>query len=140
MPDALLEPNPDDFQTVTLAVAIGPTTDGEDAPSGDGSATEGRIIVVGDVDFLQDQFVQANPQNLVFTLNAVDWLGQDEALIGIRSKIRTPPVLSFASESQSLALKWGNLVGVPLLFVLFGVVRVTGRRRRVEARWDRAAA
>ena len=137
MPDALLEPDPNDFQTVTLAVALDPAATGGGGSSGEGrgSATEGRMIVVGDVDFLQEQFVRANPQNLVFTLNAIDWLAQDEALIGIRSKLRTPPVMAFTSEFQRAALKWGNLVGVPLLFVALGVVRVTGRRRRIEARW-----
>jgi len=137
MPDALLEPNRDDFQTVTLAVALDPAAadDGESPSGGDDSATGGRMIVIGDVDFLQEQFLQANPQNLVFTLNAIDWLAQDEALIGIRSKLRTPPVMAFTSEFQRVALKWGNLVGVPLLFILLGVVRVTGRRRRAETRW-----
>ncbi len=98
------------------------------------------MIVVGDVDFLQEQFVRANPQNLVFTLNAIDWLAQDEALIGIRSKLRTPPVMAFTSEFQRALLKWGHLVGVPLLFVALGVVRVTGRRRRIEARWKALAS
>ena len=142
MPDALLEPDPDDFQTVTLAVALDPAATGEGGSSGqgDGSAAEGRMIVVGDVDFLQEQFLRSNPQNLVFTLNAIDWLAQDEALIGIRSKLRTPPVMAFTSEFQRALLKWGNLVGVPLLFVALGVVRVTGRRRRTEARWKVAAS
>lgn len=137
MPDALLEPDRDDFQTVTVAVALDPsaTDDGESSGREDDSAKGGRMIVIGDVDFLQEQFLQANPQNLVFTLNAIDWLAQDEALIGIRSKLRTPPVMSFTSEFQRVALKWGNLVGVPLLFILLGVVRVTGRRRRAETRW-----
>ena len=137
MPDALLEPDRNDFQTLTLGVALDPAAadDGESSGGGDDSATAGRMIVIGDVDFLQEQFVQANPQNLVFTLNAMDWLAQDEALIGIRSKLRTPPVMAFTSEFQGAALKWGNLVGVPLLFVLLGVVRVTGRRRRAETRW-----
>ncbi len=141
MPDALLEPNPDDFQTLTLAVALDPaaTEEGGAAP-GDGAVTAGRIIVVGDVDFLQTDFVQNNPQNLLFTLNAIDWLAQDEALIAIRSKVRTPPVMSFTSEFQSLLLKWGNLVGVPLLFVVLGLIRVTGRRRRIEARWEAEVA
>ena len=98
------------------------------------------MIVVGDVDYLQEQFVRSNPQNLVFTLNAIDWLAQDEALISIRSKLRTPPVMAFTSEFQSALLKWGNLVGVPLFFVALGVVRVTGRRRRTEARWKAAAS
>lgn len=142
MPAALLDPNPEDFQTVTLAVALDPTAagNGESSSEGDGSGAEGRMIVVGDVDFLQEQFLRSNPQNLVFTLNAIDWLAQDEALIGIRSKIRTPPVMAFTSEFQRVTLKWGNLVGVPLLFVALGVVRVTGRRRRIEARWNEVAS
>jgi ABC-type uncharacterized transport system involved in gliding motility auxiliary subunit len=140
MPDALLDPNPDDFQIVTLAVALDPAASGNGGSSADrdGSATEGRIIVVGDVDFLQEQFLQASPENLVFTLNSIDWLAQDEALIGIRSKLRTPPVMAFTSEFQRTALKWGNLVGVPLLFVTVGVTRVARRRRRIEARWKEA--
>jgi len=135
MPDALLEPDRNDFQTLTVAVALDPAADDGESSGGADPVTDGRMIVIGDVDFLQEQFVQANPQNLVFTLNAIDWLAQDEALIGIRSKLRTPPVMAFTSEFQSAALKWGNLVGVPLLFVLLGVVRVTGRRRRAETRW-----
>ena len=142
MPDALLDPNPDDFQVVTLAAALDPaaTGNGESSAAGDGSATEGRMVVVGDVDFLQEQFLRANPQNLAFTLNSIDWLAQDEALIGIRSKLRTPPVMAFTSEFQRGALKWGNLVGVPLLFVTVGITRVAGRRKRIEARWKEAAS
>jgi len=142
MPDALLEPDPADFQTLTLAVALDPAArgDGGSSAEGTGSAAEGRMVIVGDVDYLQEQFVRSNPQNLVFTLNAVDWLAQDEALIGIRSKFRTPPVLAFTSDFQRVALKWGNLVGVPLLFSALGLVRVTGRCRRTKARWKETAS
>lgn len=99
----------------------------------------GRIIAVGDGDFLEDRFVQSNSQNLVFAANAVDWLAQDEALIGIRSKDRTPPTLAFESEAGKNALKWGSLVGVPVLFMLFGFLRVNGRTTRAERRWNEAA-
>ena len=95
----------------------------------------GRMVVVGDASFTDGQFVQANPANLLFLANAIDWLAQDEALINIRSKDRTPPQLVFASDLSRNVLKWGNLVGVPVLFVLMGVLRVTGRRRRAELRW-----
>jgi ABC-type uncharacterized transport system involved in gliding motility auxiliary subunit len=93
------------------------------------------VIVVGDATFLEPQFARANPQNVLFAANAVDWLAQDESLIRIRSKTRTPPSLAFTSDWGRNAMKWGNLAGVPLLFVLYGVLRVTGRRRRAEARW-----
>jgi ABC-type uncharacterized transport system involved in gliding motility auxiliary subunit len=101
-------------------------------PEGD---PRGRLIVVGDASFAEAQFVQQNPGNVAFLANAIDWLARDEALIGIRSKNRTPPNLLFESDSSRNLLKWGNLLGVPLLFVLFGAVRVTGRKRRAEARW-----
>ena len=84
--------------------------------------------------------MRSNPHTPVLTLNAIAWLAQDEALISIRSKLRIPPVMAFTSDFQRVALKWGNLVGVPLLFVLLGVVRVTGQRRRTVARWPEVAS
>ena len=131
MPDALLQPDPDGFQTVTLAVAIG----GGEAESATNDVQEGRIIVVGDVDFLEESFIQVSPDNLIFAENAIDWLAQDEALIAIRSKTRTPPPIIFTSDFQKASLRWGNLIGVPLLIVIYGVMKVTGRRRRAEVRW-----
>ncbi len=131
MPDALLQPDPDGFQTVTLAVAIG---GGENEPTTN-DVREGRIIVVGDVDFLEESFIQVSPDNLIFAENAIDWLAQDEALIAIRSKTRTPPPIVFTSDFQKASLRWGNLIGVPLIIVIYGVMKVTGRRRRAEVRW-----
>ena len=84
--------------------------------------------------------MQANPGNLLFLANAIDWLAQDEALISIRSKNRVPPGLIFESDGVQRVLKWGNLFGVPFLIVLFGFLRVTGRRRRAEARWKEVVA
>lgn len=102
---------------------------------GDGGGGPGRIVVVADGTFAEREFVQANPQNIIFVANAIDWLAQEEALIRIRSKDRTPPNLVFTSDTTRDVLKWGNLAGMPLLFALFGLFRVTGRRRRAEARW-----
>jgi ABC-type uncharacterized transport system involved in gliding motility auxiliary subunit/ABC-type transport system involved in multi-copper enzyme maturation permease subunit len=125
MPDQDWNRAPDELAVRTVAVAIDP---GEDAASG-------RMIVVGDATFAESQFVQSNPGNLAFLANAIDWLAQDELLMGIRAKNRTPPSLVFTSDFGKSTLKWGNLVGIPLLFALFGLVRITGRRRRAEARW-----
>lgn len=96
----------------------------------------GRMVVVGDGSLAEANYMQSNPGNLLFLANAIDWLARDEALINIRSKNRTPPGLVFESDGLKNLLKWGNLVGVPLLFVLFGFLRVTGRRRRAERRWS----
>ena len=125
----------------TFAVAVDPSLAApadEDGEAETAAATEssgGRFVVVGDGDFLEDGFVQQYAQNLAFAANAVDWLAQDEALIGIRSKDRTPPALVFESDSGKGALKWTSLIGVPALFILLGFARVTGRTKRAERRW-----
>jgi ABC-type uncharacterized transport system involved in gliding motility auxiliary subunit/ABC-type transport system involved in multi-copper enzyme maturation permease subunit len=125
----------DTLRSQVVAVAVEPARAADAkrpaAPRG------GRMIVVGDADFLDDQFAETNPQNVIFAANAVDWLAQDETLIGIRSKHREPPALVFGSSFAREALKWGNLAGVPLLFAAFGAVRITGRRRRARRHWER---
>src|SRR5690606_1104080 len=64
------------LSTQVVAAAIAPGTGGDD--NGEhGSARAGRLIVVGDADFLSDRFVQGNPQNLIFVATALDWLAQD---------------------------------------------------------------
>lgn len=116
----------EDLAVRTVAAAVQPA---EGAPGG-------RMIVVGDASFTEQNYIGANPGNLLFLANAIDWLAQDEALINIRSKNRTPPGLVFESDATRNLLKFGNLIGIPLLFVLVGFLRVSGRRRRAEARWS----
>jgi len=125
LPDQEWDFPEEELKVRTLAAAVTP-------PEGD---PRGRMVVVGDATFIEGQFVQQNPGNVLFFANAIDWLARDEALIAIRSKNRTPPNLVFESDLSRSLLKWGNMVGVPLLFVLVGMLRVTGRRRRAEARW-----
>jgi ABC-type uncharacterized transport system involved in gliding motility auxiliary subunit len=138
--------DPEDFQVRVVAAAVAPelATAPGDAPPMDvpqpTAAPPGRLVVVGDVDFLSDNFVSASPQNLFFGANAVDWLAQDEALIGIRSKNRMPPPLVFPSEGIRSLVRWGSLAGAPLVLVLVGLVRVGGRRRRAERRWGEVLA
>jgi ABC-type uncharacterized transport system involved in gliding motility auxiliary subunit len=97
----------------------------------------GRMIVVGDASFAETNWMQTNPGNLLFLANAIDWLAQDEALISIRSKNRTPPSLVFESDASRnlLALTVVVLVWVISTLLLGGFVRVNGRRRRAESRW-----
>ncbi|MGH7527328.1 MAG: Gldg family protein [Gemmatimonadales bacterium] len=92
----------------------------------------GRVIVVGSLDFTTDRFVRNAPENLAFTLNAVDWLAQDEALIAIRSKDRRPPPLVFQSATARETVKYANLIGLPLLVALAGLIHLIRRRRRTR--------
>lgn len=145
-PETSLPDAPGQLSTQTVAVQVAPGTeegDGEAggngadagasrADSAGGSAAApggGRLVVVGDADFLGRNFARSSPQNVAFAANAVDWLARDASLVSIRSKDRTPPRLVFESDFVRQALKWGNLAGVPLLFVALGGFRVLRRRR-----------
>jgi ABC-type uncharacterized transport system involved in gliding motility auxiliary subunit len=54
-----------------LAVMVTPP------PATEGGKPRGRVVVVGSLDFATDRFVRTAPENLAFTLNAIDWLAQD---------------------------------------------------------------
>ena len=123
--NVILSPQQDFSRTNTaqriLAVQVQPKAPGA-----------GRLVVVGNGDFASDHFAQNSPENAVFVLNAVDWLAQDEALISIRSKDRTPPPLAFTNAALRGAVRYGNIIGVPLVVALFGALRLARRRARTR--------
>ena len=100
-----------------------------------GAGPKGRVVVVGNMEFATDRYSGASGENVVFTLNAIDWLAQDEALIQIRSRDRTPPRLLFTSPTLQQGIKYANVILVPVLVMLFGVARLMGRRRRALIPW-----
>jgi hypothetical protein len=120
----------DSLRPRVLAVQVNPLAVDEppDGPTG-------RVVVVGNAQFLMDQFAGAQA-NLAFGLNAVDWLAQDEALISIRAKDRTPPTLRFSSEAMSTMVRYFNVFGVPILVILAGVLRLLKRKQRTRQRYQ----
>lgn len=94
-----------------------------------GPQKRGRLVVIGDSDFATDQFAKNAPENIAFVLNAVDWLGQQESLASIRSKRSQPHPLVFGSEITREMVKYGNMIGVPVLIVLIGAYHLLKRRR-----------
>lgn len=90
-----------------------------------------RIVVVGDGEFLEDQYVR---QNANFTLNTIAWLANDEALNRIRSKsFEPPPIDRGISDAARFGIKYGNIAGTTLAFLLFGLVRWGLRESRRRA-------
>jgi ABC-type uncharacterized transport system involved in gliding motility auxiliary subunit/ABC-type transport system involved in multi-copper enzyme maturation permease subunit len=114
----------DSLRARLLAVQANPAASDSLPPS------LGRAVVIGNADFAVDRNAQMAPEGVIFALNAVDWLAQDDALIGIRAKDRRPPPLVFESGTTQDVVKWANVGGVPLLLVLFAAVRLWRRRRR----------
>ena len=88
---------------------------------------ETQIIVVGDGDFMKDDFA-GSKGNMVFFQNIVDYLSDESGLITIRSKDVTEPPLEQISDGMKKFLKYGDLVAPPLLVILYGLLRW---RRRV---------
>ena len=113
-----------DLRPQPVAAAILPRPAGSTEES-----AGGRLVLVGDADFASNRFLGGEAGNILFLTNAVDWLAQDEALIQIRSKLRRSPPLLYASVGTRDAAKYGTLIGVPLLFVLIGALRLARRRR-----------
>jgi ABC-type uncharacterized transport system involved in gliding motility auxiliary subunit len=101
-------------------------------PAAGTTPARGRVVVVGSADFVNDRFVSRAPDNLALALNSVDWLAQDKTLIGIRSKDRRPPPLAFSSVTEREAAKYANVIGVPALVALYGLVRLIRRRRKTR--------
>lgn len=118
-----------------LAVQVAPTVTGKGV-----GAQHGRVIVVGNSEFVSDRFVQNAAGNLDLVLNATDWLAQDESLISIRSKNVAPPPLSFASATTHDTAEYGNMVALPAFVALLGLGHLLRRRRRSRATPERRGA
>ncbi len=96
---------------------------------------KGRVVVVGNMEFATDRYASSSAENAIFALNAVDWLAQDEAMISIRSRDRRPPRLLFSTPALQQGVKYANVIGLPLLVGLFGLVHLAARRRRSLTPW-----
>ena len=84
-----------------------------------------QIIVMGTAQFL----TQLSPNGIEFFLNSIDWLTLGEALIGIRSHTITNRPLKDASGFEKNFVKYMCIIGIPLLVVLFGLIRYLLKRR-----------
>jgi len=89
----------------------------------------GRLILAGDSDFIRDNFLRNNPDNLLFFQNLVDSLSLGNDLIVIRSKGVTERPLKEISEPVKAAVRYGNIFGLTALVMLFGLIRYFLRRR-----------
>ena len=116
----------DNLRTATLAIAIE-----NEKVQGDEASEEkkGNIVLVGDSDFLVDGILNRSPENLVFGINSISWLTQEESLASIKIKERVFDNLVFKSDSDPLLIKYGNLALAVTAPLLFGLIRNVKRKR-----------
>jgi len=87
-----------------------------------------RIVVLGDGDFMRDQFT--NRDNITFFANMVDYLMDDAGLITIRSREASSPPLEPVADGTKKFIKYANLGLPPLLVVAYGLIRWRTRKAR----------
>ncbi len=104
-----------------------PKTEGREVKEQDDE--EGQIIVIADSDLIADGQLNRSEENIVFFMNAVDYLTLGSDLIGIRSKQTTDRPLKEISEAGKDFVKGINIIGIPLIVILFGIGRAWIRRR-----------
>ncbi len=89
---------------------------------------QGRIVVIGDSDFVANQYVDM-AGNLNLALNCVDWLAGRQDLIAVRPKVVEAHLMSL-TRSQTQAVFWVSVVVVPGMFVLIGLATLMRRRHK----------
>ena len=88
-----------------------------------------QIVVVGDADFASDNFLKQFVSNGYFFQNIIDWLTVGDSLIGIRSRAVSERPLLRLSDAAKAYIRIANIAAVPVLVVLFGLVRYYLKRR-----------
>jgi ABC-type uncharacterized transport system involved in gliding motility auxiliary subunit len=90
-----------------------------------------RVVVAGGSLFARDEV--RNRLGVLLANNLVDWMAQDERLVAIRGRGVVNRPLKEISDGGKTAFEYGNMIGLPLAFVAFGVVtwrlRVARKRR-----------
>jgi len=106
-------------------------TDTKDAakPAPKHSTGTARIVVIGDADMLW--LTRQMMPNRVFIQNVMDWLAQDEMLVKLRNKMAQDRSLTLPeSRAKILLIKLANMVGLPFLVILAGLILLATRKMR----------
>ena len=91
-------------------------------------ATATRLLVSGSPSLLDDEFMDES--NLLFVLNALDWLGGEDEMIALRSRGATQrPLAELDATSRNMwKILW--MFGLPGIVVLAGLLRWQWLRKR----------
>lgn len=89
-----------------------------------------KLVVVGDADFVSDNFFGVNEQNPVMFLNLVEWLANADDLSSVRSKVITTRPLSAVDSETKTIYKSVNSALVPVLIALSGFTYLRSRKNR----------
>jgi gliding-associated putative ABC transporter substrate-binding component GldG len=111
----------------------------EELPDMPAETKESRIIVIGDSDLVSTVITQytGSDRNYDFFLKAADWLGNDDDIIGIRSRQTQPGRLDKITDVEkrlkAMAFaRYFNVIFIPLVVIALGILRSFQRRRSLQ--------
>lgn len=98
-----------------------------------------RLVVMSSAAALADDLMRGSQGNMLYLNNLVDMLLMGDDLLGIRSAPTAQHPLDPLSDAQKVFFRWANVLGVPVLLVLFGLLLwfLKGKRRQaIQARFS----
>ncbi len=111
-----------------------------DEPTIEASQKPSRMVVAAgavwaqdlDLILMQSTHEIAYANSFLALHSLVDWATEDTGLLTVRAKQVLRPLDDDLSDSKRKLVKYGNIAGVPLALILFGVVywQIRERRRR----------
>ncbi|MFH1643530.1 MAG: GldG family protein [Patescibacteria group bacterium] len=96
----------------------------------DENSNTGTLVVIGDSDLILTNILSMAPDNLTFFLNLIDITSSSYDLVSIRSKQIVDRPIKELDEDQKTAWKFGTMFGSVVLLDLYGVIRITKRKKK----------
>ncbi len=92
-----------------------------------------RIVVMGGSFLVNDEFLSRYRQNDLFVENLIDVMTLGKGLVGIRTRGTAERPLEEVSEGSKAWIKFGNMLGIPVLVAIFGLSRYFVRKKKKRA-------
>ena len=102
----------------------------------------GKILLIGSSEMLKDSLLDKKGRgpNAMFIMNALDFLNDREEIAVMRSKVQRFNPLRDTGAGTKTFIKSFNIVGPPVLVVLFGLVvwfRRHSRKKRIQMMFEK---
>jgi len=95
-------------------------------------ATGGELILVSDSKFLADDAGMSIPENMVFLMNAIDYLAGEKELIALRSREITNRPLDEIEDGTRTRWKWANVLLPSLIIAGLGFYRSKNEKAKAD--------
>jgi ABC-2 type transport system permease protein len=106
------------------------------------SNTNAHLVVAGDADFASAQ--NATPGNTALLVNLTDWLTLSDNLIDVRTRAMVDRFIQTdrlkAGSALPTVIRWVNIVTMPMLLALVGLLIFFRRREHIAAVPEKAGA